>query len=79
MDLRFSQKSVHLVPTAQHTQIKPTEGKKMTNQEWNNLTQEQRTQHLLGNNQSNTEWEQDLERASNLTRSQLLRELGESR
>ena len=51
----------------------------MTNQEWNNLTQEQRTEHTLGNNQSNTEWEQDLERASNLTRSQLLRELGESR
>ena len=32
MDLRNSQKSVHLVPTAQHTQTKPTEGKKMTKQ-----------------------------------------------
>jgi hypothetical protein len=51
----------------------------MTQQEYDNLSQEEKTQHLLGNNQSNGEWEQDLERASNLTRSQLLRELGESR
>ena len=78
MDLRFSQKSVHLVPTAQHTQTKPTEGKKMTQQEWDNATHQEKLDHTLSNNQSNDEWLADLERASKLSPRQLLRELGES-
>jgi len=50
----------------------------MTQQEYDNLTQEEKTQHLLGNNQSNEDWAADLERCSKLSPRQLLRELGES-